>query len=190
MGQNQLSRVTVGVLLYLLLMLSLFATPDSVALANGGTVQVSNHVSGPYQVSVFTSPSPIRVGIIDVSVLVQRPGSSDVVQDAVVMVSVEGVQLGVAPAVYEATHEQATNKLYYAANVHLPSEGRWAMEVVVLGQQGEATVSFEVQATRETLMDRPAALAAVIAVPVLLVLGWIVLSGRRRGGTENGGGKA
>jgi hypothetical protein len=187
MPRIQGDSVAVGVARTLILALCLFAVLAPAGLANGGTVQVSEHVSGPYQLSVFTSPSPIRVGTVDVSVLVQRPGSNEVVQDAVVLVSVQGVQSGTPAEVYEATHEQATNKLYYAANVHLPIEGRWAMEVVVLGQQGEATASFEVQATRETLMDRPAVLAAIIALPVVLVLGWMAL-GKRRGSSESEGG--
>ncbi|HEX9015295.1 MAG TPA: hypothetical protein VF960_04750, partial [Chloroflexota bacterium] len=57
------------------------------ASANGGTVQISSVPSGPYQLSAFTSPNPIRVGIVDVSVLVQPAGSTDVVPEATVRVS-------------------------------------------------------------------------------------------------------
>src|SRR5512133_2858159 len=77
-----------GVVVVAVTMIALTAAP---VLANGGTVQLSNVRAGPYLVSVFTNPNPIRVGSVDVSVLVQQPGIPDVVEDAFVMVKVDPV---------------------------------------------------------------------------------------------------
>lgn len=157
----------------------LFAMAVSVASANGGTVQISNAPAGPYQLSAFTNPSPVRVGTVDVSVLVQPTGSTDVVPDAIVMVTAAAVGHEGAMETFVASHELATNKLYYAANVALPSEGRWRIEVIVLGAAGEGTAAFEVDATRETLLDRPVVLLGFVAVPVVALLAWILVRGRR-----------
>src|SRR5438045_982966 len=52
------------------------------AYANGGRVQVERQTAGPYALTVFTDPTPIPVGIVDVSVAVQPVGSSFFVPNA------------------------------------------------------------------------------------------------------------
>lgn len=159
------------------LALGIFASPE--AEANGGTVQISSQPAGPYQVSVFTAPSPITVGMVDVSVLVQKPGSTDLVEGVQVTVTADPVGHTGEAGEFEATHEQATNKLYYAADVPLQSEGRWRIGVQLSGAQGEGATSFEVDATPESLLDRPLTVALLVAVPVLAVLAWLLGSGRK-----------
>ncbi len=150
-------------------------------LANGGTVQVSNAAAGPYQLSVFTSPSPIRVGTVDVSVLVQRAESTEVVDGVAVAVQVEPAGGQVGGGTYEATRERATNKLFYAADVSLPAEGRWRMRVAADGPDGSGSVAFEVEATREAAPGSPLLMAGIVAAPALLVLGWLLRRSGRAG---------
>jgi hypothetical protein len=78
--------------------------------------------AGPYEVSVCTSPGPILVEYVDVSAMVQRPGG-ELVQDAQVGVSAKPSSAQASGPSVQATHDQATNKLFYAAPVAVGATG-------------------------------------------------------------------
>jgi hypothetical protein len=159
------SRIATAVAVLLLLA----AAP---LLANGGTVRISREAVGPYLVSVFTSPTPLRTGEVDVSVLVQDT-VREAVLDVPVMVEARPVGFEAAPVRYEATRRQATNRLFKAAKFPLTEAGDWELRVRVGDEEG-GEVSFRVELTDPTILDRPYLLAALILVP-LLVLGWLLL---------------
>lgn len=171
-------------LIILTLILTMVAPPDA-ALANGGVVQLSRQDIGPYQLTAFTSPSPIRVGIVDVSVLLERAGTTELVQNARVTVTAEPVGPA-GPAgrgrIFPATHENATNKLYYAANVELPRAGRWRLTVQVEGAEGKGGASFEVDASSAGLLDNPWTLILFFSAPLLLAALWALWRGERSAG--------
>jgi hypothetical protein len=145
------------------------ATP---LLANGGTVRVSRERIGPYLVSVFTSPTPLRTGEVDVSVLVQD-SEAERVLDVPVMVEAVPVDAEAGGIRLEATRQQATNKLFKAAKFDVQGEGLWELRVHVGGAEG-GSVSFQAMLTDPTLLDRPYLLAALVLIPLVL-LGWLLL---------------
>jgi hypothetical protein len=141
-------------------------------LANGGTVRLSRAAVGPYLVSVFTSPTPLRTGEVDISVLVQDAERESVLD---VAIWVEAVPLGFdADAVrHPATRQQATNKLFKAAKFQVAEAGQWEFLVRVGGDEGGA-VAFQVELTDPTLLDRPYLLAALVLLPLALLV-WLLL---------------
>jgi len=64
----------------LLLLSSLILHPSSLLLADGGTVRLSQQ-QGNYQIAVLTTPTPLRAGPIDISVLVQKAGTHELVSE-------------------------------------------------------------------------------------------------------------
>jgi hypothetical protein len=104
--------------------------------------------AGAYQVTVFTSPTPLRAGPVDVSVLVQD-AAGQCVPEARVTVRLTARGTGEVLE-YPATAEAATNKLLRAAVFELPEPGWWDVEVAVEGPQGPARLGFGVEAD-----DRP-----------------------------------
>ena len=106
--------------------------------ADGGTLQV-REASGPFVLSVFTAPAVIRSGNIDFSVLIQGRGRLDPVLDADVEVRAENGDGIVVSKV--ATHDNAQNKLLYAASLNLSKPGRWTFNVLVHQQQQTAQAS-------------------------------------------------
>ncbi len=165
-------RASLAVLFALLL-------STAAARANGGTIQMASQPAGPYQLTVLTSPSPIRVGVVDVSVLVQKAGSDDLVQDATVLVAADPIGHEGRGGTFQATHELATNKLFYAANVDLPTEGYWQIGVRVMREGAEGSVSFQVEASPASLLDNPLLLVALLATPLLLASAWWILARRK-----------
>ena len=101
--------------------------------------------AGRYQITVFTSPTPLRAGPVDVSVLVQDTATGEFVPEAWVTVCLKAPGAG---HVLEcpATTEAATNKLFRAAELRLPEPGWWDVAVAVEGPHGPALVRFEIQA--------------------------------------------
>jgi hypothetical protein len=118
--------------------------PSSFARADGGAVRLRERAGG-YQITVFTSPTPLRAGLVDVSVLVQDAATNECVPEARVIVRLEAPGTGRVRE-YPASAEAATNQLFRAAEFRLPEPGWWDVAVAVEGPHGPALVRFGVQA--------------------------------------------
>jgi hypothetical protein len=115
------------------------------AHADGGAIRLSERRGG-YQVTVFTSPTPLRAGPVDVSVFVQDATTGQPVPEARVSVSVTPRGRPGEATTSPATAEAATNKLYRAAVFDLPEPGWWEMEVLVETGHDPIRVHFDVEA--------------------------------------------
>jgi hypothetical protein len=158
-------------------MAMLFALLLSPAFAHGdgGVVRVSQ-TAGPFRVTVFTSPTPLRAGVIDISVFVQD-SSGNPVPDARVRIHVRPTREADGGTTHEATREAATNKLYQAALVELPA-GSWQVSVDVTGENGVSSVPF----TLEVGEALPAwtEMAFWIALPLVPVILFVLVTRGRR----------
>src|SRR5438094_6267524 len=99
------------------------------ARGDGGTVRLSQQTGG-YRITVFTEPTPLRAGPVDVSVLVQDAATGQALPDVQVTVWVAPVGRAGAAVGYPATSEAATNKLLRVALFDFPEAGPWELEVV------------------------------------------------------------
>jgi hypothetical protein len=105
-----------------------------------GSVMLFRKRADPFIVTAFGEPVPARVGLVDLSVMLQRANDHGTVLDASVMLRLKKSSTGtITEVVAPATHARATNKLLYAAHVTLPSAGKWQVSVEV--KQGNATAS-------------------------------------------------
>ena len=82
-------------------------------------------------ITVFTSPTPPRAGMVDVSVLVQDATTNMPRLDVPVEVSATRDHEPARVVHATATAENATNKLFQAAWLELPEPGLWNLDVVV-----------------------------------------------------------
>ncbi len=99
--------------------------------------------AGPFLVTLFSSPSPLRAGPADVSVLVESAQDRTPVLDASVSLrfrTENGEETTVA-----ATHEQATNKLLYAALPTISEPGTCSVQVTVARGKERAVVTGNIQ---------------------------------------------
>ncbi len=156
------------------------ALPAAVWAHSGGTSQLNREPAGPFMISAWTLPETLEVGEINLIILVTTRGESgvdDYILDADVRVTLTNRDSGETKTV-TATHEDATNKLFYESYTEIESEGRWQTEIAVQsgGETGSAGFSFEVgEVPAGTSWPIYAAGAAVIASAAGL---W--LFGRRR----------
>ena len=132
-------RLTIGLVVGLAVILW-----PAAAIANGGTTLLVERV-GAYEVTITASPYPLEVGLNDISVLLGRLSDQQIVLEAEVLMVAEPVDHSGQAQTFSATHANATNKLYYAANVDFPTPGRWKMTVQVDGPEGPASTAFEAQ---------------------------------------------
>jgi hypothetical protein len=121
-------------------LLGIWCAPAS---ADGGTMRLSGKRGG-YQVTVFSGPTPIRAGPVDISVLVQDSMTGEPMPHARVIVRM--TKPGQLALEYPATAQVATNKLFRAAQFELPEPGRWALEVQVQGSHGLGVIGGDLEA--------------------------------------------
>lgn len=110
----------------------------------GGLLQIATEPAGPFLISVWTSPSRLEAeNVAHVTVGVAGEDEAPVL-DAAVFVELASVATGeVWTAV--ATTAQATNKLFYEADMRLPEDGRYTMTIQVENAQGSGAVSFAIE---------------------------------------------
>jgi len=103
--------------------------------ADGGAIRIQED-AGPFRITVWSAPEPLRVGPADLSVLVQRRDGGAAVLDAQVELRLDGPEPE-TPDEARATRAQATNQLLQAAVVTLPVAGTWTLRASVR-QGGDA----------------------------------------------------
>jgi hypothetical protein len=151
----------------------------SSAFADGGAV-LSQQTSGPYRITLFGSPSPLRAGPADLSVMIQDAKTGAPVLDQSVAIDVtaamnSGSTAWIPPCcsmdaktigAVAATHANAQNKLLYAASIVLPASGQHDVTVRIGGDKGHSLESkIDVQSPSSPATSYWACLAA----PPLLI---------------------
>ncbi len=132
-------------LVALLLVSSFILHPSSLLRADGGAVRLSEQKGG-YRITVFTSPTPLRAGPVDISVLIQEADSGEPASGVEVTIDVEHSGFPGETLHGRATTEAATNKLYHAATFDLPEPGWYSLDVSIEGPSGAAKVRCAVEA--------------------------------------------
>lgn len=130
---------------FIILSLTAVLVPSSFLGADGGAVRLSERQGG-YLITVFTSPTPLRAGPFDLSVLVQDAGKREMVADATIDVNLAPRGKPSKARRYSATTDGATNKLFYAALCELSEPGWWNVEIAIEGPRGSARVGMELEA--------------------------------------------
>jgi hypothetical protein len=154
-------------LIRFILLASLTLHPSSLLWADGGTIRLSER-QGNYRITVFSAPSLVRAGPVDISVLVQDASTGEPVSGAqVVIKSARRGSPGLAVH-HHATTEAATNKLLYAAAFDLPEPGWYALEVSLDGALGQAQVHFDLEAAEP--LPPWLAMAPWVGWPVLAIV--------------------
>ncbi len=139
------------------------------ARADGGKVQFQRK-AGAFNITVFSAESPIRAGKADLSVMVQNNADQSPVLDATVRlhyVVKEGSTVFGFSA--PARHEQATNKLLYAASLDFKNPGKYRLEVSVETKKESALVTGDLDVSP----PEPPLLAHwpyFVALPVIALL--------------------
>lgn len=151
-------------------LLVLLVLPTRDLRADGGTVRLSEQV-GAYRLTIFTDPTPARVGRLDASVLVQDAATNAVRTDLSMMVELERLDGSGLVLRQHATRIAATNKLFRAAEFNVPTAGRWRLTA-------ELDAERRSQASCEIEIAEPLAgwqrLWAWYCWPALVVVWWIV----------------
>jgi hypothetical protein len=111
--------------------------------ADDGEVRLRER-AGAYQVTVFTAPTPLCAGPVDVSVLVLDAATAEYVPQA--RVTVRLTARGTGEVLEHPATAAATNKLFHVAVFELSEPGWWDVEVAVEGPRGSALLRFGVEA--------------------------------------------
>jgi hypothetical protein len=158
----------------------------SLATADSGIIRAQES-QGPFAITIFT-PAEVSRGLpTDITVMVQRHDSGEVVMDA-------GVELGLVPpagasfnpnehicgpgngvpvglrgdsTAFVATHAQAANKLLYGASVVFPGAGNWQLCATV--RRGSEAASARCVLPVSAPPSRLAAVWPCLALPPVAI---------------------
>jgi hypothetical protein len=137
--------------------------------ADGGKLQFQRK-AGAFSITLFTSPSPVRAGRADLSVMVQNNAGQSPILDADVRLHlVRRETKSISEISAPARREQATNKLLYAAQMDLNAPGHYRVEISVQTKNESALVTGDL----EVLPPEPPLLAHwpyFVALPVVALL--------------------
>ena len=111
------------------------------AHADGGAVQFEK-TAGPFIITVFTTPTPLRAGPVDISLMIRSRENRQPVLDCQALVELH--KEGAMSIRSEATHEAAQNKLLYAAQVNVPEPGTWGLEAAIKHGDDSIDVAGEI----------------------------------------------
>ncbi len=131
-----------------LLIFILMLTLCRVICGDSGIVRISE-VDGPWRLTVFTEPTPLREGLVDFSVLIQTESDDAPILDATVSLALEHVDGESDSILVEATREAATNQLLYSAKFELPASGLWEIETAALQDEQISRVRFQFEAAEK-----------------------------------------
>ena len=161
----------------LLLALGLFFLIVTPVFADGGTPVASALQAGPYDLTVYSDSNPLKVGGTDMSVLILKKGTTEIVNGAKVTIIAE--QPGRPTVTTEATRELATNKLFYASNLQLPNSGRWQFTIQISGPDGDGQANFTSDSQRYAGPIDYAIYGTVIFI--IVGIGFLIFRRTRRG---------
>jgi len=139
----------------------------ALARGDGGAVQV-RETHGTVQVTVFTAPTPLRVGLIDVSVFVQDAATGAPLTDVDVEITAHPVDAPHRAQRCAASSERAVNKLLRAAEFELTAPGPTELEIIVV-PAGRPSVHVRFQADVAPALPRWVAYWAWFTWPALVV---------------------
>ncbi|MFW6067973.1 MAG: hypothetical protein ACOC9E_00175 [Chloroflexota bacterium] len=165
-------------------LLALSPSTSTARAHGGGTAQLTNEDIGPYWISVWTSPEPVREGTLHVTVSVAEPGeegerqAGPPVLDATVDLLLIPPEETMDAVSADATTEQSANKLFYEADMQIPAAGEWRAQIDVRSEEGSGQAAFDlaVQPAQNSSLLLPAG-AALLVIAAF----FFFYSARRRG---------
>lgn len=165
----------------LLIILIILATPAALLAHGGGTIQLDAVPVGPYELSIWTSPDPLKAG--------ETAHITAFLFDESIGDAVDGIVLGADitvtfippdgqgdPIVVSASHSDADLKYLYEAEALLPVKGEWEIVVNANGPKGGGEASFTIPV--ESAGGINWTLVGGIAIAVV-VIGWLVWQQRQ-----------
>jgi hypothetical protein len=152
------------------------------AYGDGGTMLLHQD-AGPFTITLFAAPQPLRVGTADLSVMVQDRSSEEVLLDPSVDLTVAA---GASRETVRLAREQAANRLLQAANVHFSKAGKW--RVTLLVRRGNDTARLSTECTVEPDRSRAMLVWFYVLLPAGIILlfvlhQWLKLRSEVKGGS-------
>jgi hypothetical protein len=161
-----------------LLVAVVLACATAAAHADGGRLQM-RQAAGPFVVSLFTTPESLAVGSADLSVMVEEQGSSSVLLDADVVVTLTPEDAETAPVIAHLSHAHATNRLLEDAVVQLSRAGRWRAVIHVSKAGRTASVATDLTVAKYSARRGTVWLFAVLPIGAIALFVWVQIAKQR-----------
>ena len=139
--------------------------------ASGDLVQLYHKPVGPYEVTVLVDRKPIQVGVVNFSVIVERP-AGEILRDVRVVLIARPIDDVGTNESFQATADGARSQFAYSAPLQLGQPGRWRINMQITGPEGGGVVSFEVVVAPPPIYEQPVVQAGVGGAALAPVAWW------------------
>ena len=178
-----------------LLALSIALIAETASAHGGGVARLTNAEAGPYRLFVWTTPEPLLVGEVHITISVVQASSDSrsdeanrrdaldiAVTDANVQVRFEQVAQPATVFTLQAGHADMLNNLFYEADTELTAVGDWRISIIVEGAEGRGEAAFEasIGQAREPNWPLIGGASVALIVIILLMLWWSHTQGAPR----------
>ena len=132
--------------------------------------------SGPFAVAVLAAPGDLAPGPSPFSILVQDPNTQEVLLDTTVDLTVHpSVDTHGQSSTARASDEDSPNKLLQTAELKLPAEGDWTLNVVLRRNAQAAEFGLPLHVVKEeTGTDLPWSYIAILVIGAILFATYIL----------------
>jgi hypothetical protein len=161
----------------LLVWTTFLAASGPQARADGGALRFWERQEA-YELAVFSLPTPLTVGQVDISVLVLDAGTGEPVPDMVVTLELSQPGHAVPHVIQRALAGSATNKLFHHTSFELTRPGSWNVDLRLSGSRGATHRQFTMslaEAPRRSESLWPWYCWPVLLVAVYAIHQWLVL---------------
>lgn len=159
--------VTIGLstgIVFVTLFAVLFATAHT-----DGRMRLSAEEAGPYKLTVWTSPEPVKAGELHITLAVVLAEDASPVLDAAVTVNLSPENGGERLS-EPATTEDSANKFLYEAVFDIAETGTYQVDLQIVGADGShGESSFDLE------VSSGSSIRWLYLVPVILIIGAIIL---------------
>lgn len=174
---SQASSLKIWVRLSLAVALLVLAAPAAALAHGGGTPQLVDAPAGAYHVYAWTSPNPVRVGTLHVTVALVDPADNQPVLGADVQVQLTPpAGAATLPVTAQATHDEATIKTYYETDLEVATAGPWQVAIAYQTPQAAGSAGFDLEVKPKSFTNWFMLGGAAL---VVIVVGWFVWPKRR-----------
>ena len=125
------------------------------------------------------TPESLAVGPADLSVMVEEQGSSEVLLDADVVITLTSEDAASAPVVAHLSHAHSTNRLLQDAVIQLPYAGRWHAVIHIREAGRAATASTDLTVANYSARRGTVWLFAILPICAIALFAWAQVAKQR-----------
>ena len=143
----------------------------------GGKIRLLKVPAGSYEVTVSSAPTPLRTGIVDITVLAEGAGGGNAGPLTAVVIAYPSDEPTREISVPAMLGETLLGERALADHIPVDGAGLWVFRIDIRGSMGRVSAQFEAEISDTAVIGSPMVMILVVAIPAIVIL---LVRARRR----------